>query len=226
MVDEVVSAGRAGEAFEPRHTTHGFRYVQVDGHPGELTPGDVRGVVVHTDLRRTGWFSCGDPRMHRLHEAALWGVRGNVCDIPTDCPQRERAGWTGDWQLFVPTAAFLYDVARLQHQVAAGRGGRPVGRRNRGEHEPVPARRGAGVPGGGAARLGSSWGDAVVIVPWELYRQYADERILAEMWPSDGGLARSRGADGAHRSAPGSRGGPAGARAARAVPLGHRIPLG
>lgn len=62
-------------------------------------------------MRRTGWFSCDDPRVNRLHEAALWGLRSNVCDIPTDCPQRERAGWTGDWQLFLPTAAFLYDVA-------------------------------------------------------------------------------------------------------------------
>lgn len=78
MVDEVTSAGRAGEAFETRHTTHGFRYVQVQGHAEELTAEDVRGVVVHTDLRRTGWFSCSDPRIDRLHEAALWGVRGNT----------------------------------------------------------------------------------------------------------------------------------------------------
>src|SRR3974390_3311850 len=47
----------------------------------------------------------------QLHEAAVWSFRANACDIPTDCPYRERAGWTGDWQLYVPTAAFLYDVA-------------------------------------------------------------------------------------------------------------------
>jgi alpha-L-rhamnosidase len=111
MVDEVTSAGRVDHTFEPRRTTHGFRYVQIDGLPESLRPDDVRGVVVHTDMRRTGWFSCSDERINRLHEAALWSLRGNACDIPTDCPHRERAGSTGDWALFVHTAAFLYDVA-------------------------------------------------------------------------------------------------------------------
>ena len=111
QVDRVISAGRPGEAFEPRHTTHGFRYVRVEGHPGELTADAITGVVVHTDLERTGWFECSDERINRLHEAAVWSLRGNVCDVPTDCPTRERGSWTGDWQLFVPTAAFLFDVA-------------------------------------------------------------------------------------------------------------------
>ena len=96
--------------FEPRFTTHGFRYVRVEGHPGPFGPGDVTGVVVHSDLRRLGWFSCSDDRVSRLHEAVVWSLRSNMCDIPTDCPQRERAGWTGDWQIFAPTAAYLYDV--------------------------------------------------------------------------------------------------------------------
>ena len=85
--------------------------MRVEGHSGRLTPDDVTGVVVHTDLRRTGWFRCSDESINRFHEIADWSFRDNVCDIPTDCPQRERSGWTGDWQLFVPTAAFLYDVA-------------------------------------------------------------------------------------------------------------------
>ena len=65
---------------------------------------------MHSDLRRLGWFSCSDDRISRLHEAVVWSLRSNMCDIPTDCPQRERAGWTGDWQIFAPTAAYLYDV--------------------------------------------------------------------------------------------------------------------
>ena len=85
--------------------------MRIEGAPGDLTPDDVRGVVVHTDMRRTGWFACSDERLTRLHEAAVWSLRDNVCDIPTDCPHRERAGWTADWQAFIPTAAFLYDVA-------------------------------------------------------------------------------------------------------------------
>ena len=105
QVDSVVSAGVPGDVFEPRHTTHGFRYVRIEGHPGELTADDVRGVVVHTDLRRTGWFASSDERLDRFHEAAVWSFRPNSFDTPTDCPHRERHGWTGDWQLFVPTAA-------------------------------------------------------------------------------------------------------------------------
>ena len=62
-------------------------------------------------MRRTGWFSCSDERLDRFHEAAVWSLRDNACDVPTDCPHRERGPWTGDWQLYVPTAAFLYDVA-------------------------------------------------------------------------------------------------------------------
>ena len=85
--------------------------MRIEGHPGTLTEDDVTGIVVHTDLRRTGWFRCSDERLNQLHEAAVWSFRTNACDIPTDCPQRERAGWTGDWQIFAPTAAFLYDVA-------------------------------------------------------------------------------------------------------------------
>lgn len=111
MVDVVVPAGSPGESFEPRHSTHGFRYVRIEGLSAPLSPDDVRGVVVHTDMRRTGWFECSDSRLNALHDAAVWSLRDNACDIPTDCPQRERAGWTGDWQTFAGTASFLYDIA-------------------------------------------------------------------------------------------------------------------
>ncbi|MHA6630473.1 family 78 glycoside hydrolase catalytic domain [Pseudonocardia sichuanensis] len=183
QVDQVVSAGVPGDVFEPRRTTHGFRYVRVEGHPGELTPDDVRGVVVHTDMRRTGWFRCSDERVDRLHEAAVWSLRDNACDIPTDCPQRERAGWTGDWQLSVPTAAFLYDVAGFStkwlRDVAADQwpdgtvSGISPSARGEGRESPVAFLNGS-----------AGWGDAVVIVPWELYRAYGDTQVLAELWPA------------------------------------------
>ncbi|GIJ59251.1 family 78 glycoside hydrolase catalytic domain [Virgisporangium aurantiacum] len=177
MVDAVVSTGRPHETFEPRRTTHGFRYVQLDGHAA-----DVTGVVVHTDMRRTGWFSCSDERLNALHEAALWSFRGNACDIPTDCPQRERAGWTGDWQVFVPTAAFLYDVAgfatKWLRDVAADQWDDGTVA----NMSPCPPAEGRGSTVAGL-NGSAGWGDAAVIVPWELYRAYGDERILADMWP-------------------------------------------
>ncbi|GAA4302314.1 glycoside hydrolase family 78 protein [Klenkia terrae] len=183
QVDAVVSAGVPGEVFEPRRTTHGFRYARVEGHPGPLTVDDVRGVVVHTDLRRTGWFTCSDPRLQALHDAAVWSFRDNACDIPTDCPHRERHGWTGDWQLFVPTAAFLYDVAGFStkwlRDVAADQW--PDGT----VANVSPSPRHEGREGPIALLKGSAgWGDACVIVPWEIHRAHGDTDVLAENWPT------------------------------------------
>ena len=187
QVDQVVSSGRA-DVFEPRHTVHGFRYVEIDGHPGPLTSGDVTGVFVHTDLRRTGWFECSDDRLNQLHDIALRSLRGNVCDVPTDCPQRERSAWTGDWQVFLPTAAFLYDVAGFStkwlRDLAASQ--RPSGLVE--HHAPALT---APVPDGAPDDVDflmapgcAGWGDAAVIVPWEVYRAYGDARLLEEQWPS------------------------------------------
>src|SRR5207237_7393351 len=166
-------------SLEPRHTTHGFRYVRVEGHPDELTADDISGVVVHTDLPRTGWFECSDDRINRLHEAAIWSFRGNACDIPTDCPTRERAGWTGDWQIFVSTAAFLYDVAGFSAKWLRDLASEqlPDGAVRRYAPDPYPFDRldSLGIKHGSAG-----WGDAAVIVPWEIYRAYGDSRLLDE----------------------------------------------
>jgi alpha-L-rhamnosidase len=181
QVDRVVSAGIPGDVFEPRFTTHGFRYVRVEGHPGPLTADDVTGVFVHTDMFRRGDFTCDDSRLQRLHDAAVRSLRGNVCDIPTDCPTRERAGWTGDWQRYVPTASFLYDVAgfttKWLRDVAAGQW--PDG--TIGNMAPMPPAERSGP----LERLNGSagWGDAIVLVPWELFQEYGDTTVLTEMWP-------------------------------------------
>nr|BFE60167.1 alpha-L-rhamnosidase [Dactylosporangium thailandense] len=116
--DHYTLAGRGAEEWEPRFTFHGFRYAEVSGWPGDLDAavdaGDIVARVYHTDLERTGWFACSDPMLEQLHSNVVWGMRGNFLDIPTDCPQRdERVGWTGDLQVFAPTAAFLYDVSGM-----------------------------------------------------------------------------------------------------------------
>lgn len=184
QTDVVVSDGSA-RAFEPRHTTHGFRYARIEGHPGPLTASDVEGVVVHTDMRRTGAFRCSDPRLNRLHDIVVWSFRTNACDIPTDCPQRERAGWTGDWQIFAPTAAFFYDVAGfstkwLRDLAADQRGDGAI--RN---FAPDPAPPGADDhPIKTFLEASAGWGDAAVLVPWAIWRAYGDMRLLEQQWPS------------------------------------------
>ncbi|MFJ9130253.1 family 78 glycoside hydrolase catalytic domain [Streptomyces sp. NPDC102340] len=176
----------AGEEWEPRFTFHGFRYAEVDGLPGELAPDDITAVVLHSDLRRTGWFTCSDDSLNLLHENVTWGMRGNFVDVPTDCPQRdERLGWTGDVQVFAPTAAFLYDVRDFLRSwlrdLAADqgddeRGVPPVFTPDIPVHIPVP------IPPGNPPMAG--WCDAAVIVPWVLYERYGDTDVLRAQYAS------------------------------------------
>ncbi len=169
QTDVVTSAGD-GAPFEPRHSTKGFRYVRVEGHPGPLDPASITSVVVHGDLRRIGDFACSDERLNRLHEAAEWSFRGNVCELPTDCPTRERSGWTGDWQIFVDTAAYLYDVVDFSvkwlRDLDAEQ--RPDGAVLHIVPDPHDFERDEkdfwrDIQGS------AGWGDAAVHVPWELY---------------------------------------------------------
>ncbi|WP_017627288.1 glycoside hydrolase family 78 protein [Nocardiopsis chromatogenes] len=175
-----------GETWEPRFTFHGFRYAEIDDWPGEVAPGDVSAVVVHSDLRRIGWFETSDPSLNRLHDNVVWGMRGNFLDVPTDCPQRdERLGWTGDVAVFAPTAAFLYDTRAFLRswlrdlaadQSRDERGVPPVISPEIPLNIPVP------MPPGNPAMAG--WCDAAVTVPWTLYERYGDADVLRDQYPS------------------------------------------
>ncbi|RPJ74038.1 MAG: hypothetical protein EHM24_06830 [Acidobacteria bacterium] len=104
--------GAGREVFEPHFTFFGFRYVAIDGYPGQPSPEDITGIVIHSDMRVTGSLDTSDPMINQLQRNITWGQRGNFLDVPTDCPQRdERLGWTGDAQVFARTAAFNMDVA-------------------------------------------------------------------------------------------------------------------
>jgi alpha-L-rhamnosidase len=210
QVDEVVSGGDQ-DVFEPRFTTHGFQYVRIEGHSGSVRSDDLTGVVVHSDLRRTGWFSCSDDRVNRLHEAVVWSLRSNICDIPTDCPQRERAGWTGDWQIFAPTAAYLYDVLAFTRKWLAD-----VSLDQRADGcvanmSPCPPSEGFDGPLGGL-NGSAGWGDVVVSAPWDLYEAYGDTSLLREMWGTMTAwveFAAARAAGGRHPDRAGARPDPA-----------------
>ena len=185
QTDVVTSAGIDGDVFEPRHSTKGFQYVRVEGDLDDLTADDVTAVVVHTDMSPLGGFECSDERINALHRIADWSFRGNACDIPTDCPTRERAGWTGDWQIFVETAAFHYDVhgftVKWLRDLAAEQ--RPDGKVTNLVPEPHPGD--DRPPGFWPLTEGSSgWGDAAVHVPWVLHRMTGDTRVLAEQYDS------------------------------------------
>jgi len=176
--DRYTLRGDGIETWEPRFTFHGFRYAEVQGWPGDLRLDDLTAVVCHSDMERTGWFECSDPLLNRLHENVVWSMRGNFLDIPTDCPQRdERLGWTGDIQVFAPTASFLYDcagflqswLADLAAEQADADGVAPFVVPNVLPGMPIPA---------------AAWGDAAVIVPWVLYERYGDVGILKRQFES------------------------------------------
>ncbi|SHN43127.1 glycoside hydrolase family 78 protein [Cryptosporangium aurantiacum] len=181
QTDVVVLDGNGPRTWEPRFTFHGFRYAEVTGWPGDLTVAALAAVVLHTDLRPTGTFTCSDDDVTRLHENVRWGMRGNFLDVPTDCPQRdERLGWTGDLQVFAPTASFLYDTAGMLRSWLADLAAEQL--RDHGGIVPnfVPFLDLIPLP----AQAEVGWGDAAVVVPWTLYQRFGDAGVLADQWPS------------------------------------------
>jgi alpha-L-rhamnosidase len=172
--------GGGEEVYEPRFTFQGFRYVAVDGYPGEPTADALTGVVVHSDMAPTGTFETSNPLVNQLQRNIVWGQRGNFVDVPTDCPQRdERLGWTGDAQAFARTAAFNMDVAgfftKWLADLAADQ------KANGAVPDVVPDVISRNKPTGGGS---AGWADAAVIVPWTMYLTYGDTRVLERQFPS------------------------------------------
>ena len=176
--DRYTLAGGGPETWEPRFTFHGFRYAEVEGWPGELDPADVTAVVFHSDMPRTGWFDSSHALVNRLHENVVWGMRGNFLYLPTDCPQRdERLGWTGDIQVFAPTASYLYEadgfLASWLEDLALEQSDRDG---------VVPFI----VPDvlGSFSAPAAAWGDAATVVPSVLLERFGDRRVLQRQYPS------------------------------------------
>jgi alpha-L-rhamnosidase len=179
QIDEVISAGIEGDVFEPKFTTHGFQFVRVEGFEGELTSADIQAVVVHTDLKKIGTFESSDERLTWLHKAADWSFRSNACDVPTDCPHRERAGWSGDWQIFIETAARLYEVDAFSRKWLADAclDQAPDGR----IANVTPMTPSAGFDGPMGRMNGSSgWGDVIVQAPITAWREYGKPEAMQE----------------------------------------------
>ncbi|CAH1192441.1 Alpha-L-rhamnosidase [Paenibacillus allorhizoplanae] len=173
-----IAKGNGPESYAPYFSFMGFRYVKVEGFPGQengLPLDAFVGEVMHTDMEPTGEFECSDARVNQLQSNIRWGQRGNFLDVPTDCPQRdERLGWTGDAQVFISTALFNYQggpfFTKWLHDMKAEQ------RPNGGIPFVVPD-----VVGG---ENSAAWGDAAVICPWTVYQYYGDKRLLAEQYES------------------------------------------
>ncbi|KAG8626641.1 hypothetical protein KVT40_005586 [Elsinoe batatas] len=180
--DVMVGSGEEIKDWTPRFTFHGFRYMQIDGWPGELQSGDLVALVAHSDMKRRGHFESSNPLVNQLHKNVVWSMRGNFFSIPTDCPQRdERLGWTGDIQVFTPTASFLYDTIGFlgnwledvaAEQLEDGKGGIP--------QLVCPNV----LPKNWPLAPQAVWDDVVVLTPNDLYRYSSDKDLLARQFVS------------------------------------------
>jgi alpha-L-rhamnosidase len=174
--DTYILSGEGEEEFKPHFTFHGFRYVRVEGYPGEIKPENFTAVALYSDMPVTGTFSCSNPLINQLQHNIQWGQRGNFLDVPTDCPQRdERLGWTGDAQVFSRTATFNMGVnsffAKWLKDIALDQ--LPTG------SVPFVVPNVLGPFGGS-----TGWADVATIVPWNTYLAYGDVKVLADQYPS------------------------------------------
>ncbi|MCG6190553.1 glycoside hydrolase family 78 protein [Maribellus maritimus] len=174
--DTYILKGDGEEIYEPKFTFHGFRFVQIEGVDKMPEMDQITGVVIYSDMAPTGTFSCSDPLINQLQHNIQWGQKGNFLDVPTDCPQRnERLGWTGDAQVFSPTAAFNFDVAPFYTKWLGDLAADQV------ENGVVPHVIPDVLNGGGGS---TAWADAAIIVPWTTYLAYGDTRVLKVQYPS------------------------------------------
>lgn len=170
--DQVILKDGA-QTIRPQFTFHGYRYLEITGIPEPLPLENVRGLAL-SSVEVTAQFRCSNPDINRLYENICWSLRDNFISIPTDCPQRnERMGWSGDISVFSRTAAYMADCDRfLQRHMTALRDTQSA----EGRFDDV-----APVGGGFGGIL---WGSAGITVPWEVYRQFGDRRLLEEHFPA------------------------------------------
>ncbi|MFI9604575.1 alpha-L-rhamnosidase [Streptomyces sp. NPDC052043] len=174
--DTYTLKGHGVESYEPRFTVHGFRYVEVTGFPGTPSAKAVTGRVMYTSAPSTLDFETDVPMLNQLHRNITWGQRGNFLSVPTDTPARdERLGWTGDINVFAPTAAYTMESARFLSKWL-------VDLRDSQTAEGAFTDVAPAVGGLGSGTAG--WGDAGVTVPWSLYQAYGDRKVLTDAWPS------------------------------------------
>ncbi len=167
------------QRWHPSFTYHGFRYVKITGWPGVPDIGQFQACVLSTPLRRTEFFECSDARLNKLHENIWWSQLANTVSIPTDCPQREKAGWTGDAMIYSETMCLISDAEEflrrwLSYCRAEQRpdGGIPMVVPYLRQYEKFAAKVGSHTSAG--------WGDAIVIIPWNLYFHSGKTEILEE----------------------------------------------
>ena len=173
-IDYTATAGK--QTYKAQYTFFGFRYLRLTGWREEIKPENFTAIVMHSKMRRTGYFKCAHEKLNKLYSNIIWGQRCNFLDLPTDCPQRdEKLGWTGDAQVFARTASINYDTKRFFAKWLEDM---------KSEQHPD-----GGIPfvipdvEGYDRSCSAAWSDAACIVPYEIYRAFGDKKLLRRHFP-------------------------------------------
>ncbi|MBQ7821666.1 MAG: family 78 glycoside hydrolase catalytic domain [Clostridia bacterium] len=172
------------QSYKPHHTFMGFRYIRLTECPEHIPTEAFKAIVVHSKMKRTGYFRCSNEKVNKLYSNLVWGQKGNFLDVPTDCPQRdERLGWTGDAQAFIKTAAYNYDIQKFFNkwlndlvcdQTVAGAIPHVIPDNINNRQDYIT----------GKIECSAAWADSVTICPWQIYLSYADKKLLEKMLPA------------------------------------------
>ncbi len=159
----------------PHFTFYGYRYVKISGVT-HLEVSDFKGLAIYSSFSETGWMETGHALLNRFISNVRWGLKSNFVDVPTDCPQRdERMGWTGDAQVFSPTATYLTDTYAFYAKYLYD-----MWQEQLTFDGMVPDV----IPSCGVKTCACVWGDASCIIPWNLYLFYGDKSILEDQFDS------------------------------------------
>lgn len=161
------------EEYTPSFMYTGFRYVEIYGYDGDITADSITAVSIHSDVLNGSHFSCSDPMLERLSEVARRSFLSNMVNIPTDCPERERRGWTADAYAVCEAECVNFDALTFYRQwlesmrdCQRGNGWIPVE-----------------LPLNSDDCIDVNWPAAAVLIPYELYTQYGDRTLIEEFYP-------------------------------------------
>jgi len=173
QTDIFILAGKGEETFMPHFNYKGFQYVQVTASkPLQLTVDNLNGWFMHSDVPPISRLETSDPVINKIWWAANNSYLSNLFGYPTDCPQREKNGWTGDSHIAIETALYNFDGITVYEKWLAD---------HRDEQQPngvlpsiIPSS-GWGYEWGN----GPDWTSSIAIIPWNIYLFYGDNSLLA-----------------------------------------------
>jgi alpha-L-rhamnosidase len=171
QTETYILKGKGLETWESRFTYHGFQYVEVTGFPGKPTLDNLQGRVLHTDFPFTGEFECSNPLLNAIQRLTRWSYRSNFESIPTDCPQREKNGWTGDAQLAAEQAMYNFENTAAY---AKWMNDFDDVQKDAGDFPGIVPTYDWGYG------TGPAWDSAFIIIPWYLYEYRGDTRVISQ----------------------------------------------